>query len=316
MESAVNFFENTPLYQPGNKPVSKATLLHRHSWQPASDPQKYPGQDDPQKVENDQLIPQSEQEIRRLGFRHYFIRQILKNYHLAPISPLARNILDVGSSDGRWAQEMALAFPRATVINMSGTADQQVLIPGVGSNYHFVKSNIRERFPFSDEQFDMTHEHKLSMIVPARDIDAVFREMVRVTRSGGWIEMIESSDEVQNIGPLLKYVVAIKHAVIQSRGFALIPSYELEKQLSLYGVHNIHIRPVEQPLGPWLAGREREGTLVLQDGMAILKSIKSLACELGLINASDFDQIIEALPKECIRYRTMYRWYVLYGQRL
>ncbi|WP_146747050.1 methyltransferase domain-containing protein [Thermogemmatispora tikiterensis] len=65
----------------------------------------------------------------------------------------------------------------------------------------FVRANVLEGLPFADCQFCYTHQRLLVAAIPARSWPGVVRELVRVTRPGGWIEWLERSDGIQPAGP-------------------------------------------------------------------------------------------------------------------
>src|SRR5260370_453141 len=63
------------------------------------------------------ILPWNTEEVNRLDFQHYLLRQAMSGNYRAPIKRL-KNILDVGCGTGRWAQEMAQAFSDANVIGL------------------------------------------------------------------------------------------------------------------------------------------------------------------------------------------------------
>jgi SAM-dependent methyltransferase len=65
----------------------------------------------------------------------------------------------------------------------------------------FVRANVLEGLPFPDGQFTYTHQRLLVAAIPARSWPGVVQELVRVTRPGGWIELLELSDVIQPAGP-------------------------------------------------------------------------------------------------------------------
>ena len=59
------------------------------------------------------VLPRDLEEMNRLDFQHYVLRQAFKGNFLAPVErPLA--ILDVGTGTGRWALEVATVSLRPT----------------------------------------------------------------------------------------------------------------------------------------------------------------------------------------------------------
>lgn len=65
-------------------------------------------------------LPQDTEEINRLDFQHYLLRYAFHGNFAAPLrDPHA--ILDVGCGTGRWAREMAQAFPSARALGWMST---------------------------------------------------------------------------------------------------------------------------------------------------------------------------------------------------
>ncbi len=62
-------------------------------------------------------LPADMEEIDRLDFLHYMLRFAFQGNYAAPITNPG-SILDVGAGTGRWAIEMAQAFPHARVIGL------------------------------------------------------------------------------------------------------------------------------------------------------------------------------------------------------
>jgi hypothetical protein len=54
----------------------------------------------------------------------------------------------------------------------------------------FVQANILHGLPFPDGQFTSTHQRLLVAAIPALQWPRVIRELVCVTRPGGWIELV------------------------------------------------------------------------------------------------------------------------------
>src|SRR5579872_6941853 len=60
-------------------------------------------------------LPKDEREVSRLDLQHFILRNVLQGNYRAPIGQPGA-ILDVGAGTGRWAQEMAQAFPFTRVV--------------------------------------------------------------------------------------------------------------------------------------------------------------------------------------------------------
>src|SRR5579884_2987883 len=56
------------------------------------------------------LLPKDIQEVNRLDFQHFLLRQVLKGHYVAPVDT-ADKILDVACGTGRWMLDMGQEFP-------------------------------------------------------------------------------------------------------------------------------------------------------------------------------------------------------------
>ncbi|MGH2504736.1 MAG: class I SAM-dependent methyltransferase, partial [Ktedonobacterales bacterium] len=143
-------------------------------------------------------LPADDEEINRLDFQHYMLRFAFQGNFAAPITNPA-SILDAGAGTGRWAVEMAQTFPDANVIGVDvkpPAVDERADALGHADprppNYTFVLANLLEGLPFPDHTFDYTHQRLLFTAIPHDRWPGAARELVRVTRPGGWVELVDS----------------------------------------------------------------------------------------------------------------------------
>lgn len=67
------------------------------------------------------LLPKDLQEINRLDFQHYVLRQALGRLTFAPVDEQLRRggqVLDVGCGTGRWAIDLARLYPPTQVTGL------------------------------------------------------------------------------------------------------------------------------------------------------------------------------------------------------
>jgi ubiquinone/menaquinone biosynthesis C-methylase UbiE len=134
------------------------------------------------------LLPKDAQEDQRLNFQHHVLYRTISNHYLAPIASTTARILDVGTGTGIWLADMATLFPHAHLLGVDVS---------LGSLPHplppqclFCQANILQGLPFPDEQFEYIHQRLLVAAIPSTRWPEAVRELVRVTRSGGWIELV------------------------------------------------------------------------------------------------------------------------------
>src|SRR5262249_50679626 len=126
-------------------------------------------------------------EIDRLDLQHYALREVVGGNHLAPVPRDATAVLDVGSGTGQWGFELCQELPRATVVGL----DLAVANPARSPRFRWVRGNVLQGLPFASGRFDYVHQRLLFLAIPVADWPAAVRELVRVTRPGGWIELVE-----------------------------------------------------------------------------------------------------------------------------
>jgi hypothetical protein len=89
------------------------------------------------------LLPKDEQEIHRLDYQHYILRQVLRGNTYAPVESMLRKgctVLDVGCGTGRWAKEIAATYPKTQVV---GFDLEEVITPTQPPpNYQFHRGNL------------------------------------------------------------------------------------------------------------------------------------------------------------------------------
>jgi SAM-dependent methyltransferase len=186
---------------------------------------------------------------------HYLCRQALQGNYLAPVALGKQSrILDVGTGTGRWAQEMALAFPTVAVCGLDlvgpPATTAHAPAPPIPINYTFQQGNILKRLPFLDQSFDLVHQRFVLAEIPWVQWYAVLCELVRVTRQGGWIELMEWNYLVLNAGMVTQRWLAWWEAEVQRSGLALAQISTLGALVQQVGLAGNQFT-LDLPLGPW-----------------------------------------------------------------
>ena len=186
-------------------------------------------------IEHPYALPKDLTEQDRLKFQHYALRHVLKGNYVAPLSDSTTRILDVGTGTGQWAYEMAREFPFAPVV---GLDLEPPMLPTweVPPNYHFVQGDLRYGLPFADHTFDLVHQRLLGAALPASSWSYSISELVRVTRPGGYIELLEVTDTFLQQGPATKQLIAWWHQAERLAGFRLSLLWHLDIFLEQAGV--------------------------------------------------------------------------------
>ncbi len=257
------------------------------------------------------VLPKDLQEVSRLDFQHYMLRYALRTNYVAPLEhPQA--ILDVACGTGRWAKEMAQTFPAANVIGLDitphATDEQQAAQP---SNYLFVQGNVLEGLSFADATFDYTHMRLMMAALPLDRWQFVVNEMVRVTRPGGWIELVEG-DLLYGVGPAFDKLNQWGIELCKKRGIDLTIGPRVVNFLHETGLEPVYSHRVLIPTG------KHGGRLAMMaetDYMAIFASVRGFLVSLGLTTEAEFDRLYQQAQREMHEGQTPWPFYVCYAQR-
>jgi ubiquinone/menaquinone biosynthesis C-methylase UbiE len=258
------------------------------------------------------LLPKDLTERDRLNFQHYGLRQLLKGNYMAPITPeQTKDILDVGCGSGIWVQDMAREFPHAKVI---GT---DIEIPpmqtgALQSNTLFLINNVMQGLPFQDQAFDFVHQRLLAAAIPVANWKPLVQELVRVTRSGGYIELIEGADVFINEGPYSKQLMDWLRAAGRQMGFGSAPAKNLNVLLAQAGMIETQHFSVEAPLGQW-AGHL--GAIMCKNLHSAFSTLETACDRLGIVSPQQYRQVWEALPTEWQQLQTRFVFFIAYGKK-
>jgi SAM-dependent methyltransferase len=194
------------------------------------------------------LFPRHPTEADRLDLQHYALREAIGANYLAPIRSPTR-ILDVGCGTGRWGFEMCAELPAALVVGFDLVRAGTEPPP----RYHAVRGNLLQGLPFADGQFDFVHQRLLFLGIPVPVWPAVVAELVRVTRPGGWIELVEPPIGVRRAGPAIERLLALTLASAAARGLDTtgVVSGSLDRWLREAGATDVGRREFPIPIGEW-----------------------------------------------------------------
>lgn len=264
-------------------------------------------------------LPKDMGEINRLDFQHFLLRTGIGSNFIAPVQhPTA--ILDVGSGSGRWAMEVASLFPAAQVIgaDLVPPAVDEARILGHGlnqrpSNFSFAPGNVLEGLPFPDASFDFVHQRLLITAIPKDRWSHVIRELVRVTRPGGWVELAECGvPEDGGPGYMGIWGTWIKFLLTRNVDFTI--GHAIGQMLGDGGLTTVHQQQLYFPMGDWGG---RIGRASATDCLAVGKALRAGVLAAGICAAENYDRLYAAAEQEFAsrRGRGVLPFYVAYGQR-
>jgi ubiquinone/menaquinone biosynthesis C-methylase UbiE len=264
------------------------------------------------------LMPTDLEEMNRLDFQHYMLRYALRGNYATPVRNPG-SILDVGTGTGRWAREMAQLFPQANVVGVdvnlppADSLAQEGKGDALPSNYTFVTGNLFEGLPFGDNTFDFVHMRLLIMAIPHDQWPQVIRELIRVTRPGGWIESVETT-VLQHGGPAMSQIIRWSTTVLAGRGVNLLDGANVGALMTAAGLDQVTTQPILLPCGDYGG---RVGKMLATDYISGAKGLSGVVVGRNLATAQEFDSVLAEAGAELASPSAQCQvpFYLAYGQR-
>lgn len=257
------------------------------------------------------MLPKDLEEMNRLDFQHYVLRNLLKGNYLSPVQD-PHNVLDIGCGTGRWMREVATTFPQANVmgIDLVDPREQAGVLP-FPSNCVFTKGNVMNGLPFVNDTFDFVYQRLLVLGLPRGTWSGLLNEILRVTKPGGWIESIEVNMTGQRLGPEMERLARWTHEIALARGCDPMLPEKLAPTFTEAGLTNVVSKVFSIPVGNWGG---RVGRAMVQDVLAVLKASRSFVAAHAGISLEEYDRIVALGIQEYDLYRSYSNFYVTYGQ--
>jgi SAM-dependent methyltransferase len=268
-------------------------------------------------VDSPYLLPKDVSESNRLDLQHYMLRYVLRGNFMAPVSA-PHDILDVGCGTGRWGAEMAQQFPQANVVGVDivppAPTDAAVRQgrEDAPENYVFVQGDFTKGLPFGDNSFDFVHMRLVVMALPATAWLPVIQELRRVTRPGGWIELVDTT--VTARVPGAQHWTAWAQALAKMRGIDLTAGAQVGAFLRQAGVSAVQEIALEVPIGPWGG---RIGQLLMVDGLAGARAMEAPVVQLAhLATKAEFDAALADMEGDFrTRHGITQPFYIAFGRK-
>ncbi|HEY8325975.1 MAG: class I SAM-dependent methyltransferase [Ktedonobacterales bacterium] len=264
-------------------------------------------------------LPADGEEVNRLDFQHYMLRFAFQGNFAAPVGR-PTSILDVGTGTGRWAIEMAQTFPDANVIGldvkppaMDERAERRPDADVRPPNYTFVAGNLFEGLPFGEKTFDFVHQRLLFTAIPHGRWAWVASELMRVTRPGGWVELVDCIG-LANGGPNVEQLMNWIRQLSAKREVDLNDGGRLAEALGSTPLRNQASRRIDLPTGAYGG---RLGRMVATDFVSVCKGFGGVAVAQGICSQPAWDLTLENMQLDLAQpdNRCVTPFFIAYGQR-
>lgn len=255
------------------------------------------------------ILPSDDEEINRLDFQHYMLRYALRGNYATPLRQ-PREILDVACGTGRWCAEMATLFPQANVVGFDMTLPPAATGASHADKVAYVQGNMLDGLPFSDNSFDFVHQRLVIVALPTDQWVRQIGELLRVTRPGGWIELVEG--DLLPGGSGIQTLNALGEQMSQKRGMSFRNASSVGAYLQEAGARQVEQRTVALPVGRTTG---RLGAMAETDYLAIYTSVRGFLIAQGLITDEQHNQALAQARQELASGKLTWPFYIAYGQK-
>jgi SAM-dependent methyltransferase len=255
------------------------------------------------------LLPRHASEIDRLDVQHFALRETLGANYFAPIEP-PRLVLDVGCGTGQWAFDFCRSHPDALVVGLDLVASKPRQPPG----YRWVKANLLHGLPFVEDRFDLVYQRLLVVGVPISSWPDVIAELVRVTRPGGWVELVEPVFGVRDSGPAVGRFNELAHTIAAARGLDVgsVVYDSLDGYLLDAGLEHVTRHEVSLPIGTWGG---RVGSFLATDMRATQTRFSAVLQAQSGISEEECRDLVQQAQEECDRLHMSCSFAIAYGRK-
>ncbi len=261
------------------------------------------------------MLPKDDAELNRLDFQHYMLRFAMHGLYAPPLNH-PRDVLDVGCGTGLWAMEMARLFPETRVVAVDLVAPPSDAPGASGAplrpqNYSFVEGNVLQGLPFAADSFDFIHQRALLGAIPEAAWPGVASELARVTRPGGWVQLIEPAPAPLG-GPGMIALAQWTQQASMRRGINTAIGAQVGEFLRQAGLHEIHCRKIDIPMGGRVG---RLGVMAETNYFSLFSSTRNFIIAMGVTDAASYDAALAQARTELDQGWYISPYYLAYGRK-
>jgi SAM-dependent methyltransferase len=198
--------------------------------------------------------PNDEQANEHLELAHaLFTKTLNGKLYLSPISPAAKEVLDLGTGTGVWAIDFADEHPDCFVIGTDLSPIQPNWVP---PNCKFEIDDFNDEWTFGEHRFDFIHLRTSHASV--HDRTKLYAQCFRALKPGGYLEEVEYSPQFTSEDETVLSDTAIAQWNVMADDVASkLPDGELyifrlmKGYIERAGFEDVHEEQFRWPLGTW-----------------------------------------------------------------
>ncbi|CAG8735870.1 16_t:CDS:2, partial [Dentiscutata heterogama] len=159
-------------------------------------------------------------------------------------------------------------------------------------NAQFVEANLLDGLPYNDNTFDYVHMRFLITAFSKQEWERALKEIVRVTKTNGIIEIMEDEIEPRNDGPISRLLHSAFLSDLLSRNIdTAVYKHMTDILMNTRQLTNIKLEEMSTPFGKW-AGRI--GALLAENTANIFRTFRTKFSSFLGLEPEEYDKLLEA----------------------
>ncbi|KAI1314638.1 hypothetical protein EDD11_001937 [Mortierella claussenii] len=231
------------------------------------------------------------------SFQHFILRYAIQGNYKSPLEK---------------SKEMANEFPDAVItgIDMSAVFPTTI-IPG---NCRFIQHNILHALPFPDNTFDFVYQRLLVAGLTPEDWTKVLKELERVAKPGGWIELVEVDGVGGNNGPYTAKIWGWVDKALSTRGVNCLIGRDVgySTMLKQANVVNVEETVLRLPTGDHGG---KVGRLLKENEQSFWSAITPIVIHGAGVDKDEYEEALQIAEEEVEEYKSYHIFYVVTGQK-
>ncbi|KAI8380854.1 S-adenosyl-L-methionine-dependent methyltransferase [Blakeslea trispora] len=222
-------------------------------------------------------------------------------------------VLDVACGHGVWVMEMASSYPHAQFYGIDICHQFPTSIKP--ANAHFLQRDLlnTDGLPYPDGYFDYIHMRSTYNCFSFDDVKFVMRELSRVLKPGGYMEVREVDPILQNRGPTTDFFFSnFAQRMLEHHQVDITWPQHLQQLLTHEaGLMNLHKKEVSMNFGV----SSPFGNLLDASVVDACKSYRQFFMDSCQLSSEECDEKLAIIAQECVSYQSYVGCHMAWGQK-
>ncbi|KAI8361708.1 S-adenosyl-L-methionine-dependent methyltransferase [Blakeslea trispora] len=217
-------------------------------------------------------------------------------------------IIDAGTGNGIWALEIAAENPDCQMIGLDLRVPNEQ--PGRPKNLTFHEADITEAWPIESNSVDFIFQRSMGQSIQKEQWNKVLKEMLRVLKPGGTIELVEADLWHHNPGPVQRAFDEFYQSQCAEDGLDFIFTEAVGPEVEAAGFVDLEHRTIDIPVGEWPQDAELKqfGFINKEIQKAYLRNRKAFYITKWGITPDDYELAVQEVLAEFEDYHGFTRY--------